>query len=121
GLARYYKERSEFAPRPEPVAGGWAAVPVDTLTGGLCEVRLRVEGLRCASCVWDVERVLEATPGDTHAQVSYATGRASLHWQTGSRGLPRLAQRSAALGCTPRALGVEAMPDRGLLLRLGVS
>src|SRR5690606_19953261 len=120
-LARYYEERSEFAPRPEPVAGGWAAVPVDTLPGGLCEVRLRVEGLRCASCVWVVERVLEATPGVTHAQVSYATGRATLRWQTGSTDLPRLAQRIAALGYTPRALGVEARPDRGLLLRLGVA
>lgn len=121
GLARYYEERSEFAPRPEPVAGGWAAVPVDTLPGGLCEVRLRVEGLRCASCVWVVERVLEATPGVTHAQVSYATGRATLRWQAGSTDLPRLAQRIAALGYTPRALGVEARPDRGLLLRLGVA
>src|SRR5690606_39285773 len=42
GLARYYEERSEFAPRPEPVAGGWAAVPVDTLPGGLGEVRLQI-------------------------------------------------------------------------------
>jgi len=121
GLERYYHERTEFAPRPEPVAGGWAAVPVDNLPGGLCETRLRVDGLRCASCVWVVERVLEATPGVTHAQVSYATGRATLRWQPGHIDLPRLAQRIAALGYAPRALGVESRPDRGLLLRLGVA
>lgn len=121
GLERYYDERTEFAPRPEPVAGGWAAAPVDNLPGGLCEARLRVDGLRCASCVWVVERVLEATPGVTHAQVSYATGRAIVRWQPARIDLPRLAQRIAALGYAPRALGVESRPDRGLLLRLGVA
>ena len=121
GLQRYYEERTAFAPRPAPVAGGWSAVPVEPLPGGLCEVRLRVDGLRCASCVWVVERVLEATPGVTHAHVSYASGRATLRWHPADTDLAQLADRIATLGYSPRALGEEGRPDRALLLRLGVA
>jgi P-type Cu2+ transporter len=121
GLDRYYAERSEYAPRPEPAARGWSAVPVETLPDGTCEARLMVDGLRCASCVWVVEHVLEATPGVTHAHVSYATGRATLRWSPVENELGSIAARIATLGYTPRALGEESRPDRGLLLRLGVA
>lgn len=121
GLERYYAERTEYAPRPEPVAGGWSAVPVETLADGTCEARLMVDGLRCASCIWLVEHVLEATPGVTHAHVSYATGRATLRWDPAETALTTIASRVATLGYTPRALGEESRPDRGLMLRLGVA
>jgi P-type Cu2+ transporter len=96
-------------------------VPVETLPDGTCEARLMVDGLRCASCVWVVEHVLEATPGVTHAHVSYATGRATLRWSPVENELGSIAARIATLGYTPRALGEESRPDRGLLLRLGVA
>jgi cation transport ATPase len=57
-----------------------------------------VDGLRCASCVWVVEHVLEATPGVTHAHVSYATGRATVRWDPSATrwaGSPRASARSA--------------------------
>jgi P-type Cu2+ transporter len=121
GLDRYYAERTTYAPRPAPAARGWSAVPVDALPDGTCEARLRVDGLRCASCVWVVEHVLEATPGVTHAHVSYATGRATLRWSPADTQLGDIAARIGALGYTPRALGEESRPDRGLMLRLGVA
>jgi P-type Cu2+ transporter len=121
GLDRYYDERTEYAPRPEPVSRGWSAVPVEALPDGTCEARLMVDGLRCASCVWVVEHVLGATPGVTHAHISYATGRATLRWQPGATQLADIAGRIGALGYTPRALGEESRPDRGLMLRLGVA
>lgn len=121
GLERYYAERTAFAPRPEAAPGGWSAVPVDALPDGSCEARLVVDGLRCASCVWVVERVLEVTPGITHAHVSYASGRATLRWDPAATDLEQVAGRIAALGYAPRALGVESRPDRALLLRLGVA
>jgi P-type Cu2+ transporter len=121
GLERYYADRTEYAPRPEPAARGWAAVPVETLPDGTCEARLMIDGLRCASCVWVVEHVLEATPGVTLAHVSYATGRATIRWDSQAGGLGDVAGRIAALGYSPRALGEESRPDRGLMLRLGVA
>jgi P-type Cu2+ transporter len=121
GLERYYDERTQYAPRPEPVAGGWSAVPVETLPDGTCEARLMVEGLRCGSCVWVVEHVVEATPGVTHAHVSYATGRATFRWDPSVTALPAIASRISTLGYSPRALGEETRPDRGLILRLGIA
>lgn len=88
---------------------------------GRCEMRLMVEGLRCASCVWVTERVLERTPGVVVAMVSYATGRATIRWDPAQVDLPTLARRITALGYHPRPLGVEASADRSLLLRLGVA
>ena len=58
GLERYYLEREEPAPRPEPGGPEWTGVPVAEAPDGTCIVRLAVDGLRCASCVWVTEGVL---------------------------------------------------------------
>jgi Cu2+-exporting ATPase len=120
GLERYYRDRTAFAPRPEPAGGGdWSVVPVQTDPAGHCEARLVIDGLRCASCVWVTEKVLERTPGVDGAMVSYATGRATVRWDPNRVDLPTLARRIASLGYRPRPLGEETPPDRTLLFRLG--
>lgn len=121
GLERYYREREAYAPRPGAIDGAWDRVPVASATDGICEVRLAVDGLRCASCVWVTERVLEATPGVVSAAVSYATGRATLRWRPEAVDLGTLARRIGQLGYRPRVPGEERRADRGLLLRLGVA
>ncbi len=121
GLERYYADREAFAPRPEPLAGGWDTLPVEVDPQGTCEIRLAIDGLRCASCVWVAENVLQRTLGVETATVSYATGRATLRWDPDKVRLGELAGRIAALGYRPRLLGEEARPDRDLLLRLGVA
>ncbi|HWA58732.1 MAG TPA: heavy metal translocating P-type ATPase, partial [Gemmatimonadales bacterium] len=121
GLERYYTERESPAPRPEPVSGGWAEVPVETGADGRAEVQLAIDGLRCASCVWVTEKVLQRTPGVEAVMVSYATGRCNLRWDPAQVDLPALARRIAALGYRPRPLAEQAAPDRGLMLRMGVA
>ena len=118
GLERYYAERTDFAPRPDPLPqGDWSQVPVTPTAEGTCEARLVVDGLRCASCVWVTEKVLEHSPGITRATVSYATGRATLRWDPARTDLTAIARRIAALGYRPRPLTEAAAPDRGLVLR----
>lgn len=120
GLERYYAERSAYPPRPEPeTASHWRAVPVTTDPQGRCEVRLMVDGLRCASCVWVTEKVLQRTPGVEAATVSYATGRATVRWRPQETDLSTLVGRIAALGYRPRPLAGETRPDRALILRMG--
>jgi len=97
GLERYYEERAEYAPRPGPLRPGWDAVPVHVCEDGSVEARLVVDGLRCASCVWVTEHLLQATPGVHEATVSYATGRASLRWDPRTVDLDTLAGKVAAL------------------------
>lgn len=121
GLERYYADRDEPAPRPEPLSGGWDALPLEPDAAGQCTVRLSVDGLRCASCVWVTENVLERTLGVSEAMVSYASGRATLRFDPARVSLGQLAGKIAALGYRPRLLGEESVPDRDLMLRLGVA
>ena len=121
GLERYYQDREEYAPRPGPLRPGWDTVPVTICDDGSAEVRLVFDGLRCASCVWVTEHILQATPGVEEATVSYATGRASLRWDPDTVDLGTLAGKVAALGYRPRLLGEESKPDQGLVIRLGVA
>jgi Cu2+-exporting ATPase len=121
GLESYYEDREVYPPRPEGSAGDWGAVPVKVGEDGLAEIRLQVDGLRCASCVWVTENVLQRTEGVREATLSYATGRARIRWDPGRVGLGDLAGRISTLGYRPRILGEEGAPDTDLLVRLGVS
>lgn len=122
GLERYYAERQEPAPRPDPLTDGdWQAVEIRITPTGSCEARLVLDGLRCASCVWVTEKVLERTPGVEHATVSYATGRATLRWNPALVDLGLLVRRIAALGYRPRPLGLEHVADPALMRRMGLA
>jgi len=121
GLERYYAEREDFAPRSSSLADGWDTVPVETDTAGIATARLMIDGLRCASCVWVTEHLLQRTPGVIEATVSYATGRCTIRWRPAQLRLSQLAGRIATLGYRPRLLGEEEQVDRDLLLRLGVA
>ena len=121
GLERYYEERSKLAPRSRVLEDGWDAVPFETDQAGMAAARLMIDGLRCASCVWVTEHLLQNTPGVIAATVSYATGRCSIRWDPHRTGLADIAGLIATLGYRPRLLGEEAQVDRDLLLRLGVA
>ena len=121
GLERYYADREDWAPRPEPVGGGWAALPTTACPDGTVEARLVVDGLRCASCVWVTEKVLERTEGVRSAVVSYASGRTTLRWDPARTDLAALARRIGALGYRPRPLHAASAPDRDLIARLGLA
>ena len=120
GLDRWYAQREKGAPRPDqPRVGGLDAL-VERDEDGTARVRLRMDGLRCASCVWLVERVLQADEGVVDAHVSFATGNASLTLAPDVR-LSQVLAPVQDLGYRPAPLGVEPARDDGLLLRLGVS
>ena len=121
GLEAYYAERVAPAPRPVPLAADWSAVAVEAMSDGTTECRLAIDGLRCASCVWVVEGVLERTEGVAQAHVSYATGRATLRFDPERVDLPTLGARIAALGYRPRPVDAAPTSDRDLLTRLGVA
>ena len=121
GLEAYYQEREVLPPRPGGWSGDWDAVPVSVGEDGLCEIRLQVDGLRCASCVWVTENVLQRTAGVAEATLSYATGRARVRWDPEKVRLGEVVGRISTLGYRPRILGEEAEPDRDLLIRLGVA
>jgi Cu2+-exporting ATPase len=95
--------------------------------GGVAELDLYIDGIRCASCVWLNERLLSRTPGVLSARVSYATHRARVRWDARRIGLEQVLRRIQSIGYAPkpwseseqaRARQAEA---RDLLIRFGTA
>jgi P-type Cu2+ transporter len=120
GLEDWYNRRQQAAPRPEAPTSSWRAIPQEPLPHGRQRARFQVQGLRCASCVWVAERLLESIPS-VEAQVSYATGRATVSFDPERATLQEACERLEMVGYRPSPVVGEAAPDRDLLLRLGVA
>ncbi|TVQ90235.1 MAG: cadmium-translocating P-type ATPase [Deltaproteobacteria bacterium] len=121
GLERYYDEREAFAPRPEGRRFDAECLPVVQARDGTAEVVFALDGLRCASCTWVTERVLERTPGVVDAHVSYASGRATVRFDPGAAQVEGIVRRVAALGYRPRPAEDALRGDRDLLVRTGLA
>ena len=67
------------------------------------EALLVLDRIRCAACVWLIERYLRTVPGVTGVSINYATRRAQIAWD---RRIVRLGEIIAAV----RALGYDAYP-----------
>jgi len=120
GLDDYYARRDQPAPRPAPHRGDYRALPLEEVDGGL-SCRMVVDGLRCASCVWLVEGVLERTEGVSRASVSYATGRAQVVFDPEIVSIETIGARIAGLGYSPRAVEGPSTADREWTVQLGVA
>lgn len=90
GFGDYYSTRTEFS----ATAGQEALIPpqlqlydtdeiagqFDAAGGQACEATFSVEGIRCAACVWLIERRLARLPGVQNADMNVATSRLRLRW-----------------------------------------
>lgn len=47
-------------------------------TGSIHKINLLVDGIRCASCIWLIENILQRVPGILSARVSFATHRIAI-------------------------------------------
>ena len=134
GLGRFYQERRwDAAGLPPPARPGQA--PLADLSAyrpvrgadGSAEVDVAIEGIRCASCVWLNERVLQRTPGVLAARVNYATHRARIRYTPATITLAAVLARVQAAGYLPRPW-VESEQARArdeevrdLLIRVGTA
>ena len=136
GLGGFYARRTGWTPgRPrfadagaagnEAHPGAFAACT--RVSGDALEADIAISGIRCASCIWLVERYLGGKPGVRSAQVNYATHRATVRWDPAAADAGRIAGWIAELGYgahpalpgeTDEALRRE---KRDLLIRLGTA
>lgn len=129
GLGDFYERReSTWTPGPpdrekvELSAFSDALKTIDDQT----EVDVIIDGIRCASCVWLIEKILFRTEGVTYARVNYATHRAKIRWE-GPADLSRVLARLTSVGYSPRPFIAgaheEAMKarQRDLLIRFGTA
>ncbi len=128
GLESFYQRRTEESPRPEQrdlkkfASEAFERRHVRTLEDGTAETSFRIEGLRCAACVWLNERALASVPGVVDAHVSYGTSRATIRYRPEAVGPGGLAEVIGLLGYQPSDLA-DAPRATGddLLTRLGVA
>jgi Cu2+-exporting ATPase len=102
GLADYYDNRTEFAGRVGNEADLAALRAYDDAPDAGDAV-FTVEGIRCAACVWLIERRVGALPGVTDALLNVATERLRVRWD------PATVKASAIIAAL-RAIGYTAYP-----------
>ncbi len=79
GQAAPVQAEPETEQRPEPESHE----PAETI-GGTGALDFAIDGMTCASCVFRVEKALNAVPGVTDATVNLATQRAHVVWRDGA-------------------------------------
>ena len=130
GLEEFYKRRnSSWTPGPPEDKSVEAAAFADTIrqTGDDLETEIILDGIRCASCIWLIEKILLRTEGITYARVNYATHMAKVRWDPDSTEIGGILARIKAAGYTPKPFSAKAHEEefrrqrRDLLVRLGTA
>ena len=114
GLASYYTERQSFPERDNAVPQALRDLTVfddaesgfgDAPASGshLRESALIIEGIRCAACVWLIERRVMRVPGVHSIEINFTSLRARVRWD------PAAVRPSAILGAIG-AVGYRAYP-----------
>jgi len=82
---------------------------------GLAEINLLLDGIRCASCVWLIEKVLLKRDGVTDARINYGTHRLRLRFDPRKADVTDLCRTVARLGYLPRPHTADAVQERSRL------
>ena len=128
-LDAFYSQRCDWQPgRPAFATVDPADFTGDVIADGTTSrVELALSGIRCASCVWLVEKVIGRLDGVVSARVNYATRLATIEWRPETVGLETILRTLAGLGYQPRPAGHGTSVDtfaeekRELLLRFGTA
>jgi len=132
GLEDFYRRR-QWDPRDsERVAPPKTAetAPFEELVrrgDGDAEMDVYVDGIRCASCVWLVEKVLSRTSGVSYARVNYATHKARVRWDERAVSLEKILTRIYSTGYAPKPYTeseqvlARKAESRELLVRFGTA
>ena len=130
GLTRYYELAGDRpAPAPSPAAErsyGWLEPLLEAeaarADGELCSLRLDVQGIHCAACVWLIQETFRRRAGAAAATVNPALGQVALTYRKGRFDPRRWLADVEAFGYRfgpPRKAASRASID--LPLRLGVA
>ncbi|NOY63940.1 MAG: heavy metal translocating P-type ATPase [Nitrospirae bacterium] len=127
GLEEFYKRRSDWHPgTPEFVsveAGRFERLVRRENAHSVLELTL--SGIRCASCIWLIERYLGRADGIIEVRVNYATHVARIVFDHAKITVGEILQRISRLGYVPRpelkgtSSGLLKEEARGLLIRFG--
>ncbi len=91
------------------------------------EISLIIDGIRCASCIWLIERYMQQIPGVLAARVNFATHRLLLRFDPHLVEITQLCWKLSQLGYLPRPYSQDELRTsmeserRSLLIRFGTA
>lgn len=91
------------------------------------EIILLIEGIRCATCVWLIEKILTQTDGISDARLNFSTHRLKIVFNPTSIGPGKLIQRLGTIGYAARPYSLNAaqqlndQAQKTLLIRFGTA
>ncbi|MDX2115995.1 MAG: heavy metal translocating P-type ATPase [Planctomycetota bacterium] len=139
GLDRYYEyvgrdpaaagapARSSGASYEEFDDPAFLATYAQGLAGGASSIRLVVEGLHCAACVWLLERVPQVVKSAVQTRVDYARGLLTITWRPEAGPLSEIARFVDRLGYRlfpvreRAAQEARLREDRAMIVRIAVA
>jgi P-type Cu2+ transporter len=126
GLESFYTRRDGWhvgAPQVHDIDVSQFDEKIQTV-GQHLTLEFSVGGIRCASCVWLIEKALDKTPGIDDINLNYATHKASIRWDPEQIQLETIMSRIQQFGYTPRPHFSDQQQQeehRSLLLRFGTA
>jgi len=133
GLDAFYRKR-DWQEEGVPAGVFDAAFDEASLAGHVitrdaatAEISVIIEGIRCASCVWLLEKLLAMEPGLMMIHVNYATHRARIRFNPQQTGAAQLFTAISRLGYLPHPFTAAAVQEsaareqRSLLIRFGTA
>ena len=128
-LATFYNSRCGWTPGPPEKTNVDAAVFKDSVrrSGTKSSIDVVLSGIRCASCVWLVEKFLPRKTGVLSARVNYATHRLTVEWEEQKTSLRDILEAVRSIGYTPHLYRKTAFNEAlsrekdDLLLRFGTA
>jgi Cu2+-exporting ATPase len=91
------------------------------------EISLIVDGIRCASCIWLIERLLQKHPGILSVRVNFATHRVLIRFTDTVISAADICRKLAAIGYLARPYSLDELQQsahremRSLLMRFGTA
>ncbi|THC39363.1 heavy metal translocating P-type ATPase [Massilia sp. Mn16-1_5] len=98
GCADYYATRADFGARVED--RGAAELELFDEAGNTGKGGFSVEGIRCAACVWLIERRVAALPGVLDATLNVSTARLQVRWDPAGCRVSTILRALRAIGYT---------------------
>ncbi|NTW55831.1 MAG: heavy metal translocating P-type ATPase [Chlorobiaceae bacterium] len=129
-LDAFYSKRCDWQPGPPETGARISTASFDgTVTGSGEElhIELVLAGIRCASCIWLIEKYLMKFEGILSVRVNYATHRAAVSWNPQKTGLETILEAVRSIGYIPHPCrpggdaDIVAREKQDILLRFGTA
>jgi Cu2+-exporting ATPase len=129
GLDEFYERRTGWKPGPPEDREITAEPFLESVrvAGEEAEIAVNLDGIRCASCIWLIERFFALCDGISRVSVNYALHRARIRWSPERISLDTILKRMVSLGYTPHPVSASALEERlegekkDLLIRFGTA